>query len=62
MSLPAVPMLMPAEPPTSYLSRLAFLNGLTALQLCRDFGLDFQGIVDGDSGSCGRAGPLGGGP
>jgi hypothetical protein len=62
MSLPAVPMLMPTEPPTSYLSRLAFLNGLTARQLCREFRLDFQGIVDGDLEAVGELADLAGVP
>jgi hypothetical protein len=47
MRLPATLGLGTSEPPTSYLSRLAALNGLSALELCSDFGIDFQGIVDG---------------
>jgi len=47
MKLPATLDLNPSEPPTSYLSRLAFLNGLTSTELCSDFALDFQGVVDG---------------
>ncbi|MBR0752914.1 TniQ family protein [Bradyrhizobium jicamae] len=51
MKLPATLDQCASEPPTSLLSRLAFLNGLTALELCGDFGLDFQGIVDGAVGA-----------
>lgn len=39
---------MPGETPASFASRLARLNGIPSAQgFCSDFGIDFQGLLDG---------------
>lgn len=46
--LPLTIPFQPGETPMSFASRLAARNGTRARGLCHDFGLRFQGVVDGD--------------
>lgn len=48
------------ETPASFVSRLAANHGLAARELCLDFGLSFQGVVDGRNEALEKLGDLGG--
>lgn len=48
------------EIPSSFASRLAAKNFVSARDLCKDFGLSFQKIVDGNEVEIGRLATLGG--
>lgn len=51
---PSLPF-MPAETPASYVSRLAWINGLpSGRDLCKDLGIDYMGLVEGDAASVDR--------
>jgi hypothetical protein len=62
MALPLAPILNPGEPPTSYLSRLAAANGVSAREFCRDWGIAFQDLVEGKAGAIAELAKLGGVP
>jgi hypothetical protein len=49
-----------AEAPSSFASRLAAANRLSAREFCLDFGLKFQSVVDGDVGATAKIAGLGG--
>lgn len=54
---------IPGETPASYVSRLARINGLPAgRDLCRDLGISFTGLVEGDAVSVERICDLTGTP
>jgi hypothetical protein len=46
--LPLTVPLLWREATTSYTSRLAARNGLSAAAFCRDFGMSFRSLADGD--------------
>ena len=46
--LPLTVPLLWRETATSFTSRLAARNGLSAPDFCQDFGINFRGVVDGD--------------
>jgi hypothetical protein len=62
MKLPLAPILNPGEPPTSYLSRLARANGVSAREFCSDWGIKFQDVVEGNAAALDAMAELGGVP
>ncbi|WP_412506110.1 TniQ family protein [Roseovarius sp. SYSU LYC5161] len=58
--LPLTVSLLWRETATSYTSRLAARNGLSASAFCRDFGVSLRSVVDGDSAALERIAGLGG--
>jgi hypothetical protein len=49
-----------AEAPSSFASRLAAANRLSAREFCCDFSLKFQSVVDGNAGAIAKIADLGG--
>lgn len=58
--LPLTVPLIWRETATSYTSRLAARNGLSAAAFCRDFGMSFRSVVDGDAAAIRTIAGLGG--
>lgn len=59
---PSLPF-MPGETPASYVSRLARINGLpTGRDLCRDLGIRYRGLVEGEAAAVARICELTGSP
>lgn len=58
--LPLTVPLIWRETATSYTSRLAARNGLSAAAFCRDFGMSFRSVVDGDPAAIRTIAGLGG--
>ncbi len=58
--LPLTVPLLWRETATSYTARLAARNGLPAAAFCRDFGMSFRAVVDGDPSAIRTIADLGG--
>ena len=59
---PSLPF-MPGETPASYVFRLARINGLpSGRDLCRDLGIRYRGLIEGDAAAVARICELTGSP